>query len=170
MKVLTAIAATLALGAFLPGAATAGDYKTLPAAACMPYGYTTFWEDLVWRPSGVNNPTSNNKHVLCWIMQDDEDEWAVGRAASVRLFFKQGGKSNPITCTLTVGSSLTTGATTYSQSITPAANTTMQLQFSSVIGDGGIWIWNPVSVNCRLPPGATLTRITTFESGATHTD
>ena len=165
------LAAALVLGvATLSSASTAianSDYKAMPGGACMPYGSST-WADMTWRPSGVNNPGTANQYVLCSVMHDAEYEWTDANPGYVSLVFKAQSTA-PITCTLTVGSTLVGAATTYSQSLTLAAGDYGSLSFPAAVGDTSDALsYNPVSVNCRLPPKTTLVRVLVDDTQATH--
>lgn len=160
-------------------AAQAVDAKTISPAVCQPYAATTLPSDLSFRAHGLKNVSSNAEYVVCSITVDHDvtssgqtiSFWSDANTATVEVLLHAASAGTP-QCELYMGSNLAGGTVSLLDDRAFAAGQVLPLAF---VASGGTTQWAsvlggrpPVSLFCRLPPGASILKIEVRETGLTQ--
>ena len=144
----------------------AADYKTSTGTACMPYGGSTSWDDLLYLAGGVSTRGDADKYVLCGFSTDADNGWySASTNADLQLYFKAGSADAAVACTATAGSSFMYGVMTYGKSLSLPATLGGTMSINGI--QAPMYSATPLTVTCRLPGKATLARLALNERAAT---
>lgn len=149
----------------------ASDRKVDNGLNCQPYRTTTSHADLAYRPAGLSNISDTDEYVVCGITVDvDElDTWTEANPGQVGIVMYNPTETVP-TCRVFMGSNVAGTSTTLTENLIPfSANlwyTNIYADTTGVVQTGMVYV--PATLYCKLPPGATIVRITLHENALTH--
>ncbi|GGA66814.1 hypothetical protein GCM10011521_01160 [Arenimonas soli] len=166
----TTLLALAAAIAFPAATEAADDRKVNSAMSCQPYRSTTDQTDLAYRPAGVTNIRDTDEYVVCSISVDVDEfgTWTPDNNGQVNVIMHNPGGEVP-NCKLFMGSNLTG---------TTKVDSANLYQYSGEIWTANLFLDNdgvaqigqpspPITLYCKLPPSATLTRVWQNENAET---
>ncbi len=162
------VIAVLLLSLLGMSAAQAADSKHYSGGNCAPFttGMPNY-NELRFRPDGVQNQSTGYRYVICPIVRDSEADWGSGEADYIHMYAQlRGNAAGNFQCTLTVGST-TNGSFSKTQSADAAAGETVTLFWDSInVTETGV-LDHPATIVCRLPPKGTLAMYNVIEETVT---
>jgi hypothetical protein len=165
----------LATGLTTNTAQAVSDAKEISPATCIPYAPSgTVLTDLTVNSTGIYNPGTTIKTVLCPMPRDSETNYSTSSGTSVNygVWYRVSGGSGRVTCTLYVGSSAVDGIAVYTHTVSgPAVGSGARsnMTVSGAETAGGATIGSPANMICSIYPKTTLGEIFQIENVATNT-
>lgn len=163
--------AAAALAGMPPAASAFTDRKLTNGAECQPYSSMTLPSELSFRANGLKNISTTAEYVVCNIMVDTDAPatWTDASPASltVALHAVAPGIGR---CEVYVGSNLLGTPVSYIQSMPMEAAGTSAFLVGDLSASGvqsPFSTLRPVSLYCRIPPGASIVGLQLSEPGAT---
>lgn len=161
--------------ALAPVPAMAADFKNYTPSVCQPYSATTLSSDLSFRAHGLKNISASAEYVVCSILEDMDsfsNRWTNVQSGIVYVMV-HAPTNTTARCELYLGSNLAGASKAYYVDQVLGGGV-RSLDFRNVNADGVDYPTIddliedvPVSLFCRIPPGASILQIVVGEKGIT---
>jgi len=167
---VTLLAAGLATNTAL---ATSLDWKVVSPATCIPYTAAgTTAADITISSSGVYNPGTVNKSVICPMPRDSDVSYTSSADGLWEIHYRVSGGSGKLVCTVYVGTVVLEAAPVYTQTASGTlvgAGSRSSLLLQAGEPAGTTYIGQPVNIICAIWPKTTLGVIFQREVTITNT-